>query len=116
MPSTSPRAGCCCPLCGEKITKTQFVFYPKPNRVRCRACRTELKYPIPFWKKVVLGLTGALFGFGALIAFVILLTAAEVPAGPWSWFALFAFAFAVCIPAAYVEAAYVLKRFRVEAA
>ena len=43
-----PRNGRSCPLCGAPISRTQYlVYWRRPATIKCRQCRTELRYTIP---------------------------------------------------------------------
>jgi hypothetical protein len=89
---------------------TQFVFYPKPHKLRCRGCKTELRYPTATGTKAAYFLLGALGGLiTTLTALIVLLPFAE-PAVLWPGvIALFVLQFVI---AGYIEAAHVQKRYQ----
>jgi hypothetical protein len=96
-----------CPVCGAIPTATQYVFYPKFSKLKCRGCRTELKYVFPLWKKVVSSVLSGIVTIVGLAAIMAL----EVTHGlPFAWWAL-AYIAVLFILASYVEAAHVQRRY-----
>jgi hypothetical protein len=82
------------------------VFYPKLHKLRCRECRTELKYQVPLWKKMVsLAITMLAGVMGGLVAVVLTV---DVDAAFWGWAAYMVL---LGLVASYIEAAYVQKRY-----
>ena len=97
-----------CPVCGQIPSMTQFVFYPRFHKLRCRGCRTELKYRVPLWKMAISALLTSL---AFLTGLVILVAVIGVASGAtfWVWFGLYVVV--LMLIASYVDAAYVLKRY-----
>jgi hypothetical protein len=96
-----------CPVCGRVPTPTQYVFYPKFLKVRCRGCRTELKYMFPLWKKIVFFMTGAVVAIAGLVAIAVLELTHGVPFLP----SAIAYIVAASLLVGYIEARHIQKRY-----
>jgi prepilin signal peptidase PulO-like enzyme (type II secretory pathway) len=96
-----------CPKCGHRASATQYVFYPGVSRVRCRGCRTVLRFPIPWTARVILAAVTLVIVL--VLAALILEREPEARSlanlGTWVGATLLAF-----IAISYVEAAYALRK------
>ena len=96
-----------CPDCGHTPTMSQFVFYPKMHRIRCRKCKVELKYEVPKNTKIVFAVVGGLVG---ILGSVALLVYVGIHSDVF-WPAVGAFLIAMFLALSYIEADYVLRRY-----
>jgi hypothetical protein len=96
-----------CPICGTRPTTTQYVFYPKFNKLRCRGCRNELKYVFPLWRKIVSGVLSFVVTVAGLVAIMVLELTHGLPFVPWAA----AYVLALAILASYAEAGLIQRRY-----
>jgi hypothetical protein len=89
-----------CPVCGLPPTATQYVFYPKFQKIRCRGCQSELKYVIPGAATALLTLFGAIVG-GTTAAVV----------WPAAWYFLVACMVPVLLLVSYIEAIFIQSKY-----
>lgn len=89
---------------------TQFVFYPKPHKLRCRGCKTELRYPTSGGTKAKYFLMGALGGFVMLPALLLLFFLIDDQTILWLSVGLVMVL--QMVVAGYIEAAHVQKRYQ----
>jgi uncharacterized protein (DUF983 family) len=103
-PKSNPQAphtvSTACPKCGHSPTATQYVFYLKPKMLKCKECKTELKYVVPGEITILLILFGAASA-ALTVPFVL-------PAG-WPFIATYTVILFLLV--SYAEAIYVQKRF-----
>jgi hypothetical protein len=97
-----------CPCCGDHISETQFVFYPKPHKVRCRRCHTELRYRVPAVVKVAFFASGGLLVVVA--TFILLLL--QIKSDAIFWTAYISCTVLAMAIGSYAEAVFVQRRYQ----